>query len=411
MNQSTKSVGQQIELNIKQDTMNKFFMMLTVATAVVLTSCGSGAKDAKGDLNDKKVKLEKLKSDKTKLDADIKKLEDEIAKQDPSARKDRAKLVTAAPVTQQDFTHYIELQGRVDANNVVVVTPRGMPAQVKQVYVTRGQVVKKGQLLLKLDDAILLQQLEGLNTQLDYAKNLYSRTKNLWDQGIGTEVQLITAKNSVDNLEKQVATLKENWKTSFVYAPISGIADQVNIKTGEIFNGVSTNGPQLQIVNTGSMKIVTEVPENYQTRVRKGSQIKVSIPDAGIDSLNATINVIGSSIGNTTRGFVTEAPIPSKEGLRINQVALVKIKDYFSPNAITVPLNVVQTDESGKYVYVIANEGGVTKARKKSVVVGESFGGMIEIKANSLAATDMIITEGYQTVYDGQTVTTDAAKG
>jgi membrane fusion protein, multidrug efflux system len=388
--------------------MNKFLMMLTVAIAVIITSCSGGAKDAKGDLNDKKVKLEKLKTDKSKLDADIKKLEDEIAKADPSARSDRAKLVSAAPVTQQDFTHYIELQGKVDATDIVVVTPRGMPAQVKQINVKRGDVVKKGQLLLKLDDAIILQQLEGLNTQLEYAKNIYNRTKNLWDQGIGTEVQLITAKNSVDNLDRQVATLKENWRTSFVYAPISGIADIVDIKAGEIFNGVSASGPQIQIVNTSGMKVVTEVPENYQTKVRKGSQLIISVPDAGIDSLNATISVIGASIASTTRGFVTEAKIPSLPGLRLNQVASVKIKDYHSPNAITVPLNVVQTDEHGKYVYVIATEGGLKKARKKSVIIGENFGGVVEIKGNSLLPTDLIITEGYQTVYDGQTVTTVA---
>lgn len=388
--------------------MNKFLMMLTVATAVIITSCSGGAKDAKGDLNDKKVKLEKLKTDKSKLDADIKKLEDEIAKADPSARKDRAKLVSAAPVTQQDFTHYIELQGKVDASDIVVVTPRGMPAQVRQIHVKRGDVVKKGQLLLKLDDAIMLQQLEGLNTQLEYAKNIYNRRKNLWEQGIGTEVELITAKNSVDNLDRQVATLKENWRTSFVYAPISGIADVVNIKAGEIFNGVSAMGPQIQIVNTSGMKVVTEVPENYQTKVQKGSQLIISIPDAGIDSLNATISVIGASIGSTTRGFVTEAKIPSLPGLRLNQVASVKIKDYHSPNAITVPLNVVQTDEHGKYVYVIATEGDLKKARKKSVIIGENFGGVVEIKGNSLLPTDLIITEGYQTVYDGQTVTTVA---
>jgi len=388
--------------------MNKFLMMLTVATAVIITSCSGGAKDAKGDLNDKKVKLEKLKTDKSKLDADIKKLEDEIAKADPSARKDRAKLVSAAPVTQQDFTHYIELQGKVDASDIVVVTPRGMPAQVRQIHVKRGDVVKKGQLLLKLDDAIMLQQLEGLNTQLEYAKNIYNRRKNLWEQGIGTEVELITAKNSVDNLDRQVATLKENWRTSFVYAPISGIADVVNIKAGEIFNGVSAMGPQIHIVNTSGMKVVTEVPENYQTKVKKGSQLIIAIPDAGIDSLNATISVIGASIASTTRGFVTEAKIPSLPGLRLNQVASVKIKDYHSPNAITVPLNVVQTDEHGKYVYVIATEGDLKKARKKSVIIGENFGGVVEIKGNSLLPTDLIITEGYQTVYDGQTVTTVA---
>jgi membrane fusion protein (multidrug efflux system) len=392
---------------IKPETMNKFLMILITVTAMIITSCSSGAKEEKGELNDKKVKLEKLKGDKTKLETDIKKLEDEIAKQDPSSKNDKAKLVSDAPVIQQDFTHYIELQGRVDANDVVIVTPRGMPSQVKEIYVQRGAMVKKGQLLLKLDDAIVLQQLEGLNTQLEYAKNIYNRTKNLWDQGIGTEVQLITAKNSVDNLEKQIATVKENWKTSFVYAPISGTADIVNIKAGEIFNGATATGPQIQIVNTNSMKVVTEVPENYQERVKKGSQLKISIPDAGIQNIDAVISVTGASIASTTRAFFTEAKIQSLPGLRLNQVALVHIKDYSVPNAITIPVNLVQSDESGKYVYVIAKEGEAMKARKKTVNVGEVYSGMIEVKAG-LTANDRIITEGYQTVYDGQTVTTVA---
>ena len=131
--------------------MNKLLIISAVAATVIIAACSGGAKDAKGDLNDKKVKLEKLKTDKTKLEADIKKLEDEIAKADPSARKDRAKLVSASPVTQQDFTHYIELQGKVDASDIVIVTPRGAPAQVRQIHVKRGDVVKKGQLLLKLE--------------------------------------------------------------------------------------------------------------------------------------------------------------------------------------------------------------------------------------------------------------------
>jgi len=387
--------------------MNKFLMILITVTAMIITSCSGGAKEEKGNLNDKKVKLEKLKSDKAKLDIDITKLEEEITKLDPSSKNDKAKLVSDAPVTQQDFTHYIELQGRVDATDVVIVTPRGMPSQVTEIHVKRGDMVKKGQLLLKLDDAIILQQLAGLNTQLEYAKNMYNRTKNLWDQGIGTEVQLITAKNSVDNLEKQIATVKENWKTTFVYAPISGTADVVNIKAGEIFNGASATGPQIQLVNTNSMKVVTEVPENYQERVKKGSQLKISIPDAGIQNIDAVISVTGASIASTTRAFFTEAKIQSYPGLRLNQVALVHIKDYSVPNAIIIPVNLVQSDESGKYVYVIVKEGEEMKARKKTVNVGEVYSGMIEVKAG-LTASDRIITEGYQSVYDGQTVTTVA---
>jgi membrane fusion protein, multidrug efflux system len=387
--------------------MNKLLKIVTIVTALIITSCGSDTKENKGELGDKKATLEKLKGEKTKLETDIKSLEAEIAKLDPASQKDKARLVSATSVTQEDFVHYIELQGRVDASDVVIVTPRGMPAQVKELYIKRGDMVTKGQLLLKLDDAIMLQQMDGLNTQLAFAQNIYNRQKNLWDQSIGTEVQLISAKNNVDALEKQIATVKENWKTSFVYAPISGVADMVNIKAGESFVGASALGPQIQIVNTGSMKVVTEVPENYQTRVKKGSQLKISIPDAGIDSLNASISILGATIANNSRAFFTEAKIPSIPGLRINQIALVKIKDYYSPNAITIPINVVQTDEKGKYVYVIVKEGDVMKARKKQVIVGENFDGKVEIKGNSLVVTDMIITEGYQSVYDGQVVTTD----
>jgi len=387
--------------------MNKLLKIVTIVTALIISSCGSSTKENKGELGDKKANLEKLKEEKSKLESEIKNLESEIAKLDPAAKKDRARLVSAMPVTQEDFIHYIELQGRVDASDVVIVTPRGMPAQVKELYIKRGDMVKKGQLILKLDDAIMLQQMDGLNTQLAYAQNIYNRQKNLWDQNIGTEVQLISAKNNVDALEKQIAIVKENWKTSFVYAPISGVADMVNIKAGETFVGASALGPQIQLVNNQSMKVVTEVPENYQTRVKKGSQLKISIPDAGIDSLNASISILGASIANNSRAFFTEAKIPSLPGLRINQIALVKIKDYYSPNAITIPINVVQTDEKGKFVYIISKEGDVMKARKKQVIVGENFNGKVEIKGNSLAVTDMIISEGYQLVYDGQVVTTD----
>jgi len=381
--------------------MKKAILMMIVAAGMILSGCGNAAKDKKGEIGDKKVQLEKLKKEKSKVDADIKKLEEEITKLDP-ASQEKSKLVSVAPVIEQDFTHYIELQGKIDANDVVNVTPRGQPSQVRQVYVKQGDFVKKGQLLLKLDDAIMQQQVQGLNTRIDFARNIYNRQKNLWDQGIGTEVQLITAKNNVDALERELATLKENWQTSFVYAPISGLADLVDIEPGETFTGMN----QVRIINGSNMKVVTEVPENYAGQVKKGSPIVVIVPDVSKDSVRTTISVMGASINPTSRGFVTEARLPSKAGYKINQVALIKIKDYSAAKALTVPVNVVQTDESGKYVYVMVKEGNVFKARRKKINVGETYNGMIEVKAG-LTASDMIITEGYQVVYDGQVVTTE----
>jgi RND family efflux transporter MFP subunit len=244
-----------------------------------------------------------------------------------------------------------------------------------------------------------------LKVQLAYAENIYSRQKNLWDQGIGTEVQLVTAKNNVDAMKKQIATLQESWQTSFVYSPISGVADEVNVKVGEIFNGGMPSAPQIKLVNGNSLKIVTEVPENYIARVRKGDKVEIVVPETGKPPFKSTISMIGTSIHPTNRSFTTEAKLPSDPFLKPNQSAIMKILDYQSKGTIAVPVNVIQSDEKGKYVYVAEKDGDKMVARRKTVNVGEAYNGLIEIKSG-LTGGDLIITEGYQAAYDGQTVTT-----
>jgi multidrug efflux pump subunit AcrA (membrane-fusion protein) len=114
---------------------------------------------------------------------------------------------------------------------------------------------------------------------------------------------------------------------------------------------------------------------------------------------------VGASIDPVTRSFMTEAKLPNDPMLKPNQTALMKILDYQSKGAVAVPVNVVQSDEKGKYVYVMEKAGDKTVARKKQVTVGEIYNGLAEIKLG-LTGGELIITEGYQTVYDGQAVTT-----
>ena len=326
---------------------------------IFIASCGNSQKDESAAINDKKAALEKLKSTKTKTDEEIQKLQAELEKLDSNtANAAKIKLVAIAAVTTQDFKHYIDLKGQVDAENISYISPRMGPAQVKAVYVSHGQYVKKGQLLLKLDDAIMRQsvtaarqQLEGIKTQLGYAKNIYQRQKNLWDQGIGTEVQLITAKTNVTSLEnqlttggEQVKTLQEQLNTANVYSDVNGIADVVNIRVGETFSGMGATGPQIKIVNTSSLKVVTNVPENYLTRIHKGSPVEITIPDAN-KKVNTTISLISQSIDPLQRGFIAEAKIPADATLKPSQSAIVKILDYAAASAIVIPVNVVQSDD------------------------------------------------------------------
>lgn len=399
--------------------MHSFIKLsLLSATTVFMVSCGGNSNNNK-DLNQKKEKLEKLKKDQASATEEIKKLELELAKLDTgNAKADKAKLVVLDTVEAENFAHYIDLQGRVDAENISYISPRGMGGQVTAVYVKEGQYVKKGQLLLKLDDVIMRQNVvaakQGLaatKNQLELAKSVYDRTKNLWDQHIGTEVQLLQAKTNVEVLENQLKTQQENIKaaqeqlnTTSVISNVSGVADEVNIHVGETFTGAPTAG--IKIVNTSNLKVVTDIPENYLARVSKGTPVLISVPDIN-KTYKSAISLISQSISSTSRGFIAEAKIPNDKSLKPNLTAMVRIQDYNVANAMTVPVNVLQTDEQGKFILVAEKEGAKMIARKRKVQVGELNGERLEVK-NGLKTGDVIITEGFQNLYDGQTITTNA---
>jgi RND family efflux transporter MFP subunit len=205
-------------------------------------------------------------------------------------------------------------------------------------------LVKKGQLILKLDDAVYLKNLHQVETQLTYAEDLLRRQQNLWDQQIGTEVQLIQAKQNVDQLKDQISTIKEQWNTTNIFSDVPGIAEEVNLRVGELFTGYVGQTPQIKIVNSDRLKVSTQVPENYLDRVKTGSNIVITLPDVG-KSFNSQITLSGKLIDPNSRSFYVEAKLPADKNLRPNQIALVKIQDYTVANAITVPVNTLQNDE------------------------------------------------------------------
>lgn len=391
-------------------------MLLLLLVTLLITACGDSRKQKNSELTEKKEKLEDLKKEQADINSKIKKLEYEITAVDTAGGKqDKAKLVVLDTIQTENFTHYIDLQGKVDAENISYAAPRGMGGQVKAVYVKEGDYVKKGQLLLKLDDAIIRQNVvaarQGMaatRTQLELAKSLYQRQKNLWDQNIGTEVQVLQAKANVDALENNLKTQLENVKaaqeqlnTTTVVSNVSGVADEVNIHPGETFTGSPMNG--IKIVNTGSLKAVTNIPENYLGRVLKGTPVVINIPDIN-KTYNSSISLVSQSINASSRGFIAEARIPNDKNLKPNQTALIKIQDYTVKNAVTVPVNILQTDETGKYIYVASKEKNKVVARKRNVQIGELYSDKLEIKSG-LQEGDIIIAEGYQNLYDGQALT------
>lgn len=385
--------------------------------AVVISSCGNSDKNDKA-LANKKAQLQKLKKEKEDLDEKILALQKEIVKLDTaSAIPVKPQLVALATVEKTDFKHYLDLQGTVDAKNISYITPSGQGGQIKAIYVKQGDKVHKGQLILKLDDAVMRenvaavkQQMGSVKAQLDLAKSVYERQSNLWAQHIGTEVQLLQAKTNVETLENQlkaiqaqVNTAQEQANQSNVYSNVNGTIDDITAHVGETFTGNPLAGGYIKIVNESDLKISVIVPENYAGKVHKGSNVIVKVPDVD-KTFNSEVTFISQSIGTTTRGFTAEIRVPKGLALRPNQISLVQILDYSAPNTISAPLNTLQTDENGKYVLVAVKEGDKIVARKRKVTIGELYNDRIEIK-EGLQPGDQLITEGYQGVFDGQLLT------
>jgi len=382
--------------------MRNTILSSVMAGTLLMISCGQPA----NPVAEKKAELKELKEQQSALATKIQKAEADLALIDTSSNKTRekTKLISFQSVTPGTFNHFIELQGKIDALNIANVTPaNGTGGQVKAIYVKKGDVVKKGQLLLKIEDVLLRQQLATAKQQLAFAKDLYGRRKNLWDQQIGSEVELVNAKNQVDQAQHQVDMINEQIKLTSVYADINGVADEVNIRLGEFFNGNN----QIRIVNTNELKAVAQVPENYLGKVMVGSPVKVVIPELNNKSIDTKISVTGKTIDASNRGFYMEARLPYDKSFYPNQVTLIKIQDYTSANALTVPVNSLQNDESGKYVMVAVDEGGKMIARKQPVQVGLMYGDQVQVLAG-IQSGDKVITEGYQGLYDDQPVTTKA---
>jgi RND family efflux transporter MFP subunit len=377
--------------------------IVLIPALFLLAACGGSRKEAAGTLTDKQLQLEVLKKDQLSIAEKISKLEKEIATLDPSKAQEKVKLVGVTVVETRNFTHYIDLQGRITTENIYYVTPRGMGGQVKAIYVKQGDQVRKGQLIMQLDDALVQQNIKQLETQLAFARNIFKRQENLWNDGIGTEVQYLTAKNNVENLEKQMAVVKEQLSFSRVLAEVPGVVETVNIRVGESFTGNPAAG--ITIVNPSALKATVDVPETYVSKIRKGMPVVVDVPDIG-KSFNTSISHIGELISTTNRSFIAESKVPASKELKPNQVAVVKILDHESRNAVVVPVETIQADDKGKYVFVLKDENGKKVARKKAVSVGEFYDELIEI-TSGLAVGEQLITKGFQGLYEGQLIDTN----
>jgi membrane fusion protein (multidrug efflux system) len=371
-------------------------MKLVIACLFVLSvvSVGCGSKDKKAQLDD-------MKQQYAELGEKIKTLEAEIAATDTSRREIKVRDVIVTEMQTTLFRHFIDVQGIVDASQSVNMQPL-MAGRVTKVLVKEGDAVKVGQVLAEMDYDIYAKQLNSLQPQLTLARDLYERQQRLWDQKIGSELQLLQAKTQVESLEKQMETLRENIEMHILKAPINGTVDFVSIKVGQLASAM-TMEPAFRIVNLAGLKVKAEIAESYAAKVGVGNAVQIHFPDLNT-TVDSKVSFVERMIDPMTRTFTAESALNGDNAnYHPNMIAVLKVIDYEKPDAIVLPVNVIQTVNNESFVYVAIQENGQWVARKRALVLGNNYDGKTEI-ISGLSAADKVITTGQLDVTDGSVV-------
>lgn len=374
---------------------------------ILVASCGGGTGGSVQDVIAGK-DVEAIRAKRTEMSQEVKTLEDQVKQLDSAiaALDDNAKLplVSTMEVQEQEFHHFLELQGDVMTDQNVLVYPE-MAGTLYRVYVKEGQRVSKGQLLASIDDGGLSSQLAQLKTQEALAKTTFERQKRLWDQNIGSEIQYLQAKTQYESQQSAIKQLESQVGKSSVRAPFSGIVDDIIKDQGTVVSP-GPGSEVFRIVNLSNMYVKVDVPEAHLANVTPGKSVDVYFPVLG-NSVQTKVRQTGNFINPGNRSFSVEIPVPNKGGkIKPNLTAIAKINDYTSAEAILIPQSVISENATGEqYVYLTKendSENGMI-SKKAIIELGKTQGDFVEV-LSGLSAGDNIIVEGARSVRDNQAV-------
>jgi len=368
---------------------------------VVLAAGCSGAKK-KGEIEEKKKQLAEYKTQIKDLTGKVEMLEKEISKLDTSFHvQQKTKLVQAEELKKQDFKHFIEVQGTVDAEENILALNQ-QPGIVTAIYVKVGDRVSKGQLLAVTETTAALEdQVKSTETQVALARTAFEKQSHLWEQKIGSEIQFLQAKTQKEAAESGLAALKKQLEMTKIIAPITGTVDAVNLRVGDMA-APSQLMPGIRIINTENLKIKAKLADSDFGKIKQGDKVEIEFPDIS-KNIQASVTYVSKTIDPRSRTFQVEIKLPSDNSLAANMIAKLKINDEVYKNVLLVPTNVIQKSADGEYVLTVEGEKGKAIARKHMVTSGANYNGRTVV-SEGLNEGDRIITFGYTEVVDGQKI-------
>ena len=310
-------------------------------------------------------------------------------------------IVKVVTVSAVKFDHFIQVQGSVKSDELINIFPE-FSGVIKNIYVKSGDIVKKGQPLIKIDDGGLKEQLSQLEIRFELTKTTFERQKRLWDQKIGSEIKFLETKSIYEIQKQGINQLKRQIKKTLIEAPFSGTIDNVVAKKGEVVYPGKSN--LMMLLNLSNLYIESNVPEKYISTISSGNKAVVHFPLLN-KTILTTVRQSGNYINPINRTFKIEMDI-KKNNLNIkpNLNSKVNINDYSNKEALMINQNFISIDSNNKeYVYKMYNKNNKTYVSKTSIVTGKNDGVNVEV-LSGLNSGDKIVSEGIRKLVDNAQV-------
>jgi membrane fusion protein (multidrug efflux system) len=300
-------------------------------------------------------------------------------------------IVEVLAVNPVIFEHYVQVQGSVKSDELINIFPE-FSGVAKAIYVKSGDVVKKGQRLIKIDDGGLKEQLSQLEIGFELTKTTFERQKRLWDQNIGSEIKFLETKSMYEAQKQGINQLKKQIKKTLIEAPFSGTIDNVVVKKGEVVYPGRSN--LMMLLNLDNLYIESNVPEKHIASINSGNKAIVHFPLLD-KTISTTVRQSGSYINPINRTFKIEMDIEKNDlNIKPNLNSKVKINDYSNDSALMINQNFISIDSDNKeYVYKIYNKDNKTYVSKTIISTGKNDGIKIEV-LSGLNAGDKVVSEG-----------------
>lgn len=325
----------------------------------------------------------------------------------PNLGKSKASgyFVTAGTAENMTLRETVSIKGSIQGSQKAELQST-QSAEVKEIKVEEGDIVKKGQLLAILDSGDLNEQYAKAKLSVTESKRKYDDSKLLYEQGALSKNEYLDTKATY---ETNLLTLDTyDFDKVNITSPVDGTVTRVNITVGSNANDTSDNKPMFVIEDLENLRLKVKVSEYDISKIKEGQKVTISAEVLGKETASGIVSKIAPS-GEKKDGS-SEMVIPveididnANQKLIAGVTAKAKILINERENALTVPVDSIleNVDEDASYVFVINNN----KIKKVKVVTGIEGNFNIEVSSDDIKAGDQVVLSPTYDLVDGMEVT------